>query len=76
MNRVTNAEPDPQSRNDMGSNEKRLFPAIGTPEHAALVEAIKVNFPEIYHTRETPGSDEKFVQPLAWSPSFRPPRCA
>lgn len=50
MTQVPKAEPDASSSNNFRGNETWQIPAIGTPEHAALVEAIKQNFPEIYVT--------------------------
>jgi hypothetical protein len=48
MSQVRKVEPETLSGIDPMDKQTNGFPAIGTPEHAALVAAIKLNFPEIY----------------------------
>ena len=75
MTQVPQAEPEAVSQNDFGGNETWRIPAIGTPEHAALVDAIKQNFPEIYDDPNAPGNSEQFCDSPGWiSPNHFPPR--
>jgi hypothetical protein len=67
MSQVTNAEPEDLSGDDPMCNENRRFPAIGTPEHTALVEAIKLNFPEIYMNADGSGNGAQAGQPAVRS---------
>jgi hypothetical protein len=57
MTQRTNAEPEDLSKGNSVTEGARhgavqaadsLAQSIGTPEHAALVEMVKRNFPEIY----------------------------
>jgi hypothetical protein len=58
MTQRTNAEPEDLSKDKSAIRRPRrldsvqaadsLAQSIGTPEHAALVEVVKRNFPEIY----------------------------
>jgi hypothetical protein len=63
MTQVPQAEPEARSRNDFGGNEPWQTPAIGTPEHAALVDAIKQNFPEVYSAPKDSGNGKQFREP-------------
>lgn len=48
MTQVFLPEHDDQSENSLPTEGTRRVPAIEAQEHAALVEAIRQNFPEIY----------------------------
>ncbi len=48
MSQVMNEGPETLSKLEFGGNETIVIPSIGSPEHLALVDAIRLNFPEIY----------------------------
>ena len=73
MTQVTNDEPDALPKSDLAGNGPGGIPAIGTPERAALVNAIKLNFPEIYVALENCGIGESYAQPPEWSSPSQPP---
>jgi hypothetical protein len=57
MTQVENAEPEDLSKTDHFSKEARCFPTVGTREHAELIQAIMLNFPEIYEKAEVLGGN-------------------
>jgi hypothetical protein len=67
MTQVTKVEPEALSKSDFGSHEAWCVPAIGTPEHAKLVDAIKQNFPEIYQDPNDSERIEPYRGPPDWS---------
>jgi hypothetical protein len=67
MSQVMNAEPEDVSGDYSQFEEARRFPAIGTREHTALVEAIKLNFPEIYMNADGAGNGEQAGKPAGRS---------
>ena len=74
MTQVQKVEPDVLSGNDFGGNEPWQIPAIGTPERAALLDAIKQNFPEIYSDPHDSGKGKQFREPHPdVSPNHPPP---
>jgi hypothetical protein len=73
MTQVTNAEPEALSRNDLGGNKSNRIPAIPPAEHAALLDAIRLNFPEIYDDQHDSVNREQHDARLPSSASFQPP---
>jgi hypothetical protein len=53
-------EPEDFSGDDSCRWKKGSFPPIGTAEHTALVEAIRLNFPEIYENPVAPSSGREY----------------
>jgi hypothetical protein len=53
-------EPEDFSGDHSNRWKKGSFPAIGTAEHTALVEAIRLNFPEIYENPVVPPSSREY----------------
>jgi hypothetical protein len=66
MTQVMNESPETRSRFALGGNEAVDSPQIGSPEHAALVDAIKLNFPEIYETAKDAEISADFGEPVAF----------
>jgi hypothetical protein len=73
MTQVTKAEPEALSRNDFGGNITPRIPTIPPAEHAALLDAIRLNFPEIYEDRHHLRNRETRDLRSAASASFHPP---
>jgi len=69
MTQVSNDEPDALPKNDLTGKAPEGIPALGTAEHAALVNAIKLNFPEIYIAQENCRMGEPYVRPPEWGSS-------
>ena len=73
MSQVMNVEPECPSRNRTADKKSWRYPAIGTPEHTALVDAIKLNFPEIYDHPNASGIRRQYGEPVALSSAIQPP---
>ena len=52
MSQVMNESPETLSKLEFGGHEASVIPPIGSPEHSALVDAVRLNFPEIYDAPE------------------------
>ena len=76
MTQVGNAEPEDLSWTDRFSKEAGCFSALGIREHAALVQAIMLNFPEIYERTDVPKRVKKPVESGTWSQVAYPPTSA
>jgi hypothetical protein len=76
MTQVAKVEPELLSRNRSLDMRARRYPAIGTPEHAALVSLIRLNFPEIYEDPKDSQEDEQRCEPRVWKSAVQPPLCA
>jgi len=64
MTQVMNESPETQSRFALGGNEAMVSPQVGSPEHSALVEAIRLNFPEIYEAAEDAKIGAHYGEPV------------
>jgi len=76
MTQVMNESPETQSKSAFGGNESVVFPPIGSPEHSALVEAIRLNFPEIYEAAEDAKIAAHFGEPVAFGSPVPAPQSA
>jgi hypothetical protein len=75
MTQVTKAEPEALSRIDFGGKKMTRIPAIPRAEHAALVDAIRLNFPEIYDDRHhSVNREQQEVRSTSSAPFHPPPR--
>jgi|CZKZ01.1.fsa_nt_gi hypothetical protein len=75
MTQVVNVEPEFLSKNRSVDMRGRRYPAIGTPEHAALVNLIRLNFPEIYEDPEDSQNGQQVCEPGVWRSAIQPPAC-
>jgi len=70
LTQLENAEPEDLSWTDRFSKEASCFAALGIREHAALVQAIMLNFPEIYEKTDVGGRNKSpvivRVEPSKW----------
>jgi hypothetical protein len=76
MTQVAKVEPELLSRNRSLGMRARRYPAIGTPEHAALVSLIKLNFPEIYEDPKDSQEERQHCEPGVWKSAVQPRICA
>ena len=75
MTQVVNVEPEFLSKNRSVDMRAWRYPAIGTPEHAALVSLIRLNFPEIYEDPEHSQNGHQVREPGVWRSVIQPPAC-
>ena len=76
MTQVMNESPESLSKLEFGGNEASVSPPAGSPEHAALVESIRQNFPEIYHAAESLEIAEPCREPIAMGAPVPAPQSA
>ena len=68
MSQVKNESPETLSRMEFGGNQTDSDSRpIGSPEHLALVDAIRLNFPEIYEAAEDAETGTHCGEPVACS---------
>ena len=67
MSQVMNESPETLSKLEFGGNETSVIPPVGSPEHSALVDAIRSNFPEIYEAAESARISAHCAEPVACS---------
>jgi hypothetical protein len=67
MSQVMNESPETLSKLELGGNETSVIPPIGSPEHLALVDAIRLNFPEIYEAAKDAKMGTHCGEPVACS---------
>jgi hypothetical protein len=76
MTQVVNVEPEYLSRSHSVDMRTRRYPVIGTPEHTALVNAIRLNFPEIYDEPNDTETGQQLFELGVWNSAIHPPPCA
>jgi hypothetical protein len=76
MTQVVNAEPEVLSEVELRQNETAQILPVGSPEHAALVDAIKQNFPEIYQAPDRTEIGKSYGKPAAWNTPVPAPSSA
>ncbi len=67
MSQVANESPETLSKLEFGGSETTVIPSNGSPEHLALVDAIRLNFPEIFEAAEDAKTGTHCGEPVACS---------
>ena len=76
MTQVTNVEPEALSRIEPEKRETAHLPQAGSIEHAALVDAIRLNFPEIYEAPDYARIGRPYGESAGWNSPVSAPSSA